>query len=219
MFIPSAAHLSEPFSLNNILTINMRTADRIKHVIGFIVRRAVQPIFPHRNIGILIMRHSVADHRRCDAFGRKLTTVLMAEHRNLAKENIIEQFRYCQTDVTEHLFTPFCAHHRDTCVNRQPRHQIITSTRLELCGKITAPILAATFPTVDMEDTQHTLRDIFRQMIVNGTKPMIELLVNGRNTELITFQPLRTTASGIGVSCGSMPNTKNMPTALTKFSR
>ena len=55
MFAPITAECGEGFCLHNIFSIDMRSADGIKHIVGFIVGGTIQPEFSHRHIGILIM--------------------------------------------------------------------------------------------------------------------------------------------------------------------
>ena len=60
--VPHATYLRKALCLNDLLSIDMRSADGIEHVVGLVVSRRVEPVFAHRDVYILVMVHAIRNH-------------------------------------------------------------------------------------------------------------------------------------------------------------
>ena len=211
VFIPYATNFSKAFGLDNILSINMRTADGIQHIIGFIMRRTVQPKFPHRQIHFLIMHQSVTDHSRSYALGRKTTIILTGTISQYGVEHISHQFSDGGTDIPQYLLTASGAFHRNTCQQRKIRHQIISTAFLKFRREVITPVLTATLPTVYVHIFQYTACHGFIRLFEHFRKPVRELFLNSLGAELVAFQSFTSSGSSIHMSGCRMSHAENTP--------
>ncbi len=62
ILVPHSTELREPFALNNIFPVDMRTGDGIQHVVKLIVCGTVQPELTHGPVDLPVVHHPVAHH-------------------------------------------------------------------------------------------------------------------------------------------------------------
>ena len=90
--VPGASHLGESLCLNDVLMVDMCATDGIEHIVRFVMGGGVEPEFPHRIVGMLVVQQSVAYHRRCHTLSRELHTVLFGQRLYLIEEDLVDQF-------------------------------------------------------------------------------------------------------------------------------
>ena len=181
--VPYTTNLCESLCLNDILTIDMRTADGIEHIVGLIMCGGVKPEFAHGNVCIAIVTHSVAHHRGGYTFCRELNTILMGTIANSLEEHFILKFIDGLTDISENLLTLGSTLYGNTHHDGQPRNEVVATSTLKLFSKILAPILRTTLPGVDM----HILHHIGKWAFFEFTKPAGNLFSDSSFRELVAF--------------------------------
>ena len=91
--VPRLAQLRERLGLHDRFSVNVRGGNRVEHVRRFVVRRAAEPKFTHRNVHIFKVQQVVAgDHRR-GAFPGESAAMLVRELRHRAVEIVHDQLR------------------------------------------------------------------------------------------------------------------------------
>ena len=150
----------------------MCTTDGIEHVVGLVVCGGVQPVFTHGHIDILVMLHTVTDHRWGYTLRRKLHTIVLGFLGNSGKEHLVDKFIDGLSNVTQRLLSTL---HGNTRIDGQEGNDVVAPAILELCSKVLAPVLRSTLPRIDVQ----VLDDVSMGTFHEGSEPVLYLLTDG----------------------------------------
>ena len=141
--IPHAAQLRKALGLNNVLAIDMTSADGVEHVVGFVVSGRVKPELTHGLVDVLIMFHAIRNHRGGNALAGQLYAVLLGFLLDSHKEHLVDEFVDGLANIPERLVA---SRHGNASIDGKKRQQVIAATTLELLQEVAAPVLRAALP-------------------------------------------------------------------------
>ena len=172
--VPHTTNLREAFGLDDVLAIDVRSADGVEHVVGLVVGRRVEPVFAHRHIHIFIMLHAVRDHRGSHTFRRQLHAILLGLRGNGGEEHFVDEFVDGPADVAQHVLT---SHHRHACIDGQQGKEVVAPATLKLLREVPAPVLRTALPRVDVQ----ILDDLVVRPLHKQAKPLFYLFLYGQS--------------------------------------
>ena len=79
MLVPVETDLCKTLCLDDVFTVDMSGRYGIQHIVGFVVRRTVQPKFAHGDISLPEMEHSIRNDNRGNTFGAEKAAIAVGQ--------------------------------------------------------------------------------------------------------------------------------------------
>lgn len=135
MFVSGDIDFRKGFCRNDLLAINMCAGDCIQNVVGLVMSGGSQPEFAHRNVRILIVKHSVGHCYGCYALGTETASVIMSASLHRAEKAVCNEFGNSRSNIVQYPFGLIDASDRNSGDYRQPRNNIISPATTEFVPK------------------------------------------------------------------------------------